>query len=124
MSQSFAGGPSAHWARLKNAFFYSLNGLRAAWAHEAAFRLETALAAALIPLGLWLGGSRAEKAALCASVIFVIVVEIVNSALEAVVDRVSLERHELAGRAKDLGSAAVMIASLCCALTWAICLWP
>ncbi|HEU4646549.1 MAG TPA: diacylglycerol kinase, partial [Burkholderiales bacterium] len=94
--------------RMINAARYSLEGLAAAARHENAFRQELLLAAVLVPLGLWLGHDGVERALLVGSMLMVLVVELLNSAVEATVDRVSLEDHRLAKRAKDLGSAAVM----------------
>lgn len=108
--------------RLVDATRYSLQGLAAAWKHEAAFRQEVAIAALLLPLGLWLGRSGVEKALLAASVLAVLVVELLNSAIEAVVDRASPDTHELAGRAKDLGSAAVMLSIAAACLVWLLVL--
>ena len=104
--------------RLWNAWGWSLKGLRAAFRHEAAFRQEIMAVAVLMPLGLWLGESGIEKALLVGSLLLVLVVELLNSAIEAVVDRVGPEHHELAGRAKDLGSAAVLLAIATALLTW------
>jgi len=110
--------------RILNATRYSLNGVAAAARHEAAFRQELLLAAVLMPLGLWLGANGAERALLVGSVLVVLVVELLNSGIEAVVDRVSLEDHDLAKRAKDYGSAAVMIALASTALIWGLVLLP
>lgn len=110
--------------RLWRALGYSRDGLAAAWKHEAAFRQEAVLAALLVPLALWLGQSGVERALLAGSVLFVLVVELLNSGLEAIVDRASPERHELAKRAKDTGSAAVLVALLVCILTWGLVLFP
>jgi len=110
--------------RLFNAFGYSKKGIAAAWKHEAAFRQEMLLMLVGIPLGLWLGHNGVERALLLGSVIFVPVVELLNSAVEAVVDKTSPEYHELAGRAKDLGSAAVLFALGFMAVIWACVLWP
>lgn len=104
--------------RVWNAFHYSLDGLKAAWRHEDAFRQEAVLGAFLIPVGLWLGESGVERALLVGSVVFALIVEILNSAIEATVDRISLEDHELAKRAKDLGSAAVLLALLLTLIVW------
>lgn len=112
------------WRRLRNAFWYSLDGLQAAYRHEDAFRQEVRLALLLVPLALWLDVSRAEKVLLVVSVLSVLVVELLNSAVEAVVDRVSLENHHLAKRAKDIGSAAVLVSLGVVALTWAVILLP
>jgi diacylglycerol kinase (ATP) len=110
--------------RLVNATRNSLEGLAAAVRHEAAFRQELLLAAVLVPLGLWLGNDGVERALLVGSMLMVLVVELLNSAIEAVVDRVSLENHELARRAKDYGSAAVMMALAATATVWLLLLLP
>jgi diacylglycerol kinase (ATP) len=104
--------------RLVDAFFYSLAGLKAAWKEEAAFRQEVALSLLLIPLALYLGTSALEKALLLASWLGVPICEILNSALEAVVDRFGGEIHPLSKRAKDMGSAAVFLALLLWASVW------
>jgi len=109
--------------RVLDATRYSLAGLAAACRHEAAFRQELALAAVLLPLALWLGEDGAERALLAGSVVLVLVVEVLNSAVEAVVDRIGDEIHPLAGRAKDLGSAAVFLALANAALVWLLVLW-
>ena len=108
--------------RLIDATRYSLAGLAAAARHEAAFRQELLLAAILVPLGLALGKNGMERALLVGSVLLVLVVELVNSAIEAAVDRVSIEEHPLARRAKDLGSAAVMLALSNVAIVWLLVL--
>lgn len=108
--------------RVWNAMHYSLDGLRAAYQHESAFRQEAWLAAVLIPLALWLPVSGLGKGMMIASILLVLVVELLNSAIEAVVDRVSLERHHLAKRAKDAGSAAVLLALCNVALVWGLVL--
>lgn len=108
--------------RLWNAFRYSLDGFRAAFKHEDAFRQEALLATLLIPLALWLPASHTGKALMVASVLLVIIVELINSAIEATVDRISLERHDLAKRAKDIGSAAVLVSLLNALITWALVL--
>lgn len=110
--------------RILNAARYSLEGVAAAARHEAAFRQELLLAAVMVPLGLWLGANGAERALLAGSVLMVLVVELLNSAVEAVVDRVSLERHDLAKRAKDYGSAAVMISLATAGTVWLLVLLP
>jgi diacylglycerol kinase (ATP) len=102
---------------------YSMGGLRQAWQHEAAFRQEALGAIVLIPLGLWLGHSPVDRVLLVGSVILVVIVELLNSAVEATVDRVGMDTHELSGRAKDMGSAAVLLALLICGFTWAAILW-
>ena len=110
--------------RVINATRYSLEGLAAAARHEDAFRQELILAAVMVPLGLWLGADGVERALLAGSVLVVLVVELLNSAVEAVVDRASPEQHELAKRAKDYGSAAVMIALAVTGLVWVLLLLP
>lgn len=104
--------------RIWNAFNYSRDGLAAAYRHEDAFRQEIWLAVVAIPLAVWLGESGLERALMIGSVLLVLVVELLNSAIEATVNRVSLERHLLAKRAKDVGSAAVLIALLNAAVVW------
>jgi len=108
--------------RLINATRYSLAGLAEAARHEQAFRQELLLAAVLVPLGLWLGRSGPERALLCGSVVGVLIVELLNSAVESAVDRISLEDHRLAKRAKDLGSAAVMLSLAATGLVWLLVL--
>ena len=109
--------------RVWNAMFYSFAGLRAAYRHEDAFRQETWLALVLIPVALLLPASGIGHALMIASLLLVLIVELLNSAIEAAVDRISLERHTLAKRAKDIGSAAVMIALLNVIVTWALVLF-
>jgi diacylglycerol kinase (ATP) len=104
--------------RVWNALGYSLAGLRAAFANEDAFRQEVLLACVLIPLAFWLHVDNLHRALMIASVILVLIVELLNSAIEAVVDRVSLENHRLAKRAKDIGSAAVMLSLVNLAAVW------
>ena len=96
--------------------------IRACWRNEAAFRQEVAATIILVPLGLWLGDSGIERALLVGSWLFVLVVELLNSGIEAVVDRIGPERHELSGRAKDIGSATVLLTILIAALTWGLVL--
>ena len=108
--------------RLWNAFGYSLAGFRAAYKHEDAFRQEVLLAALLIPLALWLPATHTGKALMIASVLLVLMVELLNSAIEATVDRISLENHDLAKRAKDIGSSAVLVSLLNVLVTWALVL--
>lgn len=108
--------------RLVNATRYSIAGFVAAARHEDAFRQELMLAAVMVPLGFVLGASGVERALLIGSVLLVLVVELVNSAVEAAVDRVSLEDHSLAKRAKDLGSAAVMLSLAAMAVVWLLVL--
>jgi diacylglycerol kinase (ATP) len=110
--------------RAWRALGYSLAGLRAAWRYESAFRQELLVALIVIPLGLWLGQGGVEKALLAGSWVLVLIVELLNSAIEAVVDRIGAERHKLAGRAKDLGSAAVLFTILLAILIWGLILLP
>lgn len=109
--------------RIVRATGYSWQGLRMAYAHEAAFRQETWLAAIMLPAAFWLGRDWLQTLALAGTVALVLIVELLNSAVEAAVDRVSFDHHELAGRAKDFGSAAVMLALLLCGATWTTALW-
>jgi diacylglycerol kinase (ATP) len=109
--------------RVWNALFYSLDGLRAAYRHEDAFRQEVWLAALLIPLALLLPATGIGHAMMIASVLLVLVVELINSAIEAAVDRISLDQHRLAKRAKDIGSAAVLIALINVAVVWSLVLF-
>lgn len=104
--------------RIWNAFNYSLAGLAAAYRHEDAFRQESWLALVLVPLAFFLPVAGVERALMVGSILLVLVVELLNSAVEAAVDRVSLEHHRLAKRAKDIGSAAVLIALINVALVW------
>ena len=108
--------------RLFRAFGNSMKGFVGVYRHEAAFRQELLLAVILAPLGAWLGHNGIERALLIGSVLLVLLVEILNSAVEAVVDRIGLERHELSGLAKDLGSAAVFLALTLVAVTWGLVL--
>ena len=107
--------------RLVGALSFSLLGLRRAW-HEEAFRVETALALVLIPLALWLGESGVQRALLIGSVLLVLIVELLNTAIEVIVNRISPELHLLSGQAKDLGSAAVLLSIVAAALTWLLVL--
>lgn len=108
--------------RIWNALHYSLDGLRDAFRHEDAFRQEVLLAAVLVPVALFLPVGAVGKAFMVASVLIVLVVELLNSAIEAAVDRVSLENHLLAKRAKDIGSAAVFLALLNLVAVWLLIL--
>ncbi|MEY3978798.1 MAG: hypothetical protein RLZZ375_227 [Pseudomonadota bacterium] len=110
--------------RVFSAFFYSIDGFRAAWRYEHAFRQELMIAIPGVMLALLLPVSRLEKLALIASLVLVLIVELLNSAIEAVVDRVSLDRHSLSKNAKDLGSAAVMLSFALALVTWCVVLYP
>ena len=109
--------------RAINATRYSLEGLAAAVRHEDAFRMELVLLIVLCPLALWLGDSGLERALLIGCLILVLIVELLNSAIEAAVDRISFENHRLAKRAKDIGSAAVMLSLANAAVIWALILF-
>ena len=119
MSNSGSGGLT----RIVKATGYSWQGLCAAWRNEAAFRQEIWLCIVMIPLGLYLGDNGVEKALLVSSVMLLPLVEILNSALEAVVDRFGGEQHELSGRAKDMGSAAVALAIVLMITVWILVLF-
>ena len=109
--------------RVIDATGYTVKGLRAIWANEAAFRQEFVLACIMMPAAFWLGCNAVEYALLVGVCLLVLIVELLNSAVEAVVDRIGPELHELSGRAKDMGSAAVFI-SLCLAgMTWLFVIW-
>ena len=110
--------------RLFNALGYSRDGLAAAWKHEAAFREEVLLLLVAVPLALYFGQDGMARALLIGSLLLVLIVEILNSGLEAIVDKASPEKHELAQRAKDMGSAAVLLALINAAVVWACVLWP
>ena len=114
------GGPGRLW----NAVHYSLAGLRAAVRHEAAFRQELLVGLPLVLLAPWLAPSRLHALLLVASIVLVWVVELLNSAIEALADALTVERHPLLGRAKDLGSAAVMLSLLLAVATWLVVFWP
>jgi len=108
--------------RLWNAFGYSLAGFRAAYKHEDAFRQEVLLAVIMVPLAVFLPASHIGKALMIGSVLLVIMVELLNSAIEATVDRISLESHRLAKRAKDIGSAAVLVSLINVLVVWGLVL--
>jgi diacylglycerol kinase (ATP) len=116
MSNEFKGRTGID--RIARAAGYSWNGLRLAYGGESAFRQETWLAVVLLPAAFWVGRDWTQIALLAGSVLLVLIVELLNSAVEAVVDRVSYERHDLSKRAKDLGSAAVLLALLLCGGLW------
>ena len=101
-----------------------MQGLRAAWLHESSFRLEVYLFVLLAPLAWWLGESGVERALMIGSMLLVLGVELLNSAIEAVIERYGSEHHELAGRAKDMGSAAVFVLMLNVLLVWGAVLLP
>ncbi len=104
--------------RLINAFKYSVAGTLAAFKHEDAFRQEVILSTILIPLAIYLGQTATEQALMIASILLIIIVELLNSSVEATVDRISVKRHKLAKRAKDIGSAAVFFSLINAAVIW------
>lgn len=110
--------------RVWNAMSYSWAGLRAAFRHEAAFRQELALGVPMLLLVPFIAPGRWQALLMAASVVAVLVVELLNSAVEALADALSVERHPLLGRAKDLGSAAVMLSLVSAAVVWVVALWP
>lgn len=103
---------------------YSIAGFKAAFRHEAAFRQELLLAVILIPLACWLKVESSQRVMMIAVLFLVLIVELLNSAIEAVVDRIGPQQHELSGRAKDLGSAAVLLSLLLTAYVWISAIWP
>lgn len=109
--------------RLRRAIGHSFAGLSTAYRHESAFRQETWLAVVLVPAAFWVGRGWVEVALLIGSVLLALIVELLNSGIEATVDRVSFEWHDLSKRAKDLASAAVFLSLLLCAGVWAAALW-
>jgi diacylglycerol kinase (ATP) len=112
------------WRRVVNAFGFSMKGLKACYRLEEAFRQELLVIIPLTPVALWLGSTPTERALLVGSLLIVPIVELLNSAIEANVDRVGYERHELSGRAKDIASAAVFLSIVFAAVTWALILTP
>lgn len=134
MAQNFASTPSdkpcnlSHMKKLKgfprlvNAASCSMNGLKCCFRTEEAFRLEVFFAVVLIPLGLWIGEDAVEKSLLAGSVMLLMLVELLNTAVERVVDRISKDHHVLSGEAKDLGSAAVLVAMVITGMVWGLIL--
>jgi diacylglycerol kinase (ATP) len=112
------------WRRLINAFGYSMAGFKACFEAEEAFRQELLMCLVLVPLGLWLGETPVERALLVGCLVLVLIVELLNSAIEANVDRVGMERHELSARAKDIASAAVFTSLALSLMTWGLVLLP
>ena len=109
--------------RLTKASQYSMKGLSAAWRFESAFRQECSVGLILVPLAFWVGETAEQTVLLIGVCAIVLITELLNSAIEAVVDRVGTERHDLAGRAKDMGSAAVAISLILVLVTWALLAW-
>jgi diacylglycerol kinase (ATP) len=130
-----AGSPAGHESqdlmkkqntglkRIVNATFFSIAGLRAAWRNEAAFRQECVLAFVLTPAAFWLGQNAVERSLLIGTVWLVLIVELLNSAVEATVDRVGMDHHKLSGRAKDLGSAGVFVSLMLVLVVWSRLSW-
>lgn len=110
--------------RLINAFGYSMKGFRSCFEHEEAFRLEVYLVVPLLPVALWVGENAVERALLLTTLLLVPTTELLNSAIEATVDRIGSEHHELSGRAKDICSAAVFLAIVLAVAVWGILLLP
>ena len=110
--------------RVLKAGQWSFQGLKAAWLHESSFRLEVCLAVVMAPLGLWLGDTAVERILLVGALLLVLAAELLNSAIEAVIERFGNEFHELAGRAKDMGSAAVFVLMMNVVLAWGLILGP
>jgi len=119
-----AGIKRAGIKRIINAFFYSVDGLKATFKSEAAFRQEIILAAVGMPLAFFLTDVNLARAAMIGSLLLVLVVELLNSAVEAAVNRFGPEYHPLAKQAKDAGSAAVLVALILASIVWLLCLWP
>jgi diacylglycerol kinase (ATP) len=117
-----AGQEAKGLKRVLNATIYSAQGFKAAFQNEAAFRQEFALALVLFPIGLWLGQTGLDKALLVSVLLLVLIVELLNSGIEAAIDRVGLEHHELSKRAKDIGSAAVFVSLLNVIVVWSLVL--
>ncbi len=109
--------------RLVNAFYYSLAGFKAAWKNEEAFRQEILAGIVIVPAGLFLGSTGTQRAILILSYFIIPLVELLNTAVEATVDRVGMEKHELSGRAKDLGSASVFLSICVAAIVWLLVVW-
>jgi diacylglycerol kinase (ATP) len=103
-----------------NAFIWSAAGIRAAWKHELAFRAQVTVIAAIIPVGIWLGETAVQWALLFGACTGVLITELLNSAIEAIVDRIGLEHNELSGRAKDLGSAAAFFSMATAVVVWGL----
>ena len=116
-------GTNKGFKRLVNAFFYSVAGFKAAWKNEEAFRQEIMAGIIIVPAGLFLGETGTQRALLVLSFLIIPLVELLNTAVEATVDRVGMEKHELAGRAKDLGSASVFLSIFIAAIVWMLVLF-
>ncbi len=129
MSDARSSGPvlrphhkPSGWVRLVRSFSHSARGLRGCWREEEAFRQECVLALFVLPAGIWLGSNGLERAVLVAPMFLILIVELLNSAVEAAIDRIGVEHHALSGLAKDLGSAAVLVAFALLVLDWVLIL--
>ena len=116
-------GTNRGFKRLVNAFYYSLSGFKAAWKNEEAFRQEILAGIVMVPAGLFLGTTGTQRAILILSYFIIPLVELLNTAVEATVDRVGMEKHELSGRAKDLGSASVFLSICIAVIVWLLIVW-
>ena len=116
-------GTNRGFKRLINAFYYSMAGFRATWINEEAFRQEILVGIIVVPAGFFIGATGTQKAILIGSYLIIPLVELLNSAIEAVVDRVGMERHELSGRAKDIGSASVFLSIFTAIIMWGLIIW-
>jgi diacylglycerol kinase (ATP) len=110
------------WHRLVNALYFSMNGFKATFRTEEAFRQEVLLSIILLPLGYYLGETPSERVILIGSILLVMIVELLNTAVERAIDRISFDRHELSKEAKDMGSAAVLLTIILAVLAWALIL--
>ena len=120
---NLAGNKKRGVHRIIYAFKYTFAGLKSAWIHEEAFRQEIILLIFVIPLGIWVGGSSTQRAILIGFYLVIPLTELLNSSIEATVDRIGEERHALSGRAKDLGSAAVFLSICTAVITWGLIAW-
>ncbi len=109
--------------RIYNAFFYSMDGFKAAWKNEEAFRQELYLAIVLIPAAFWLGENTLQISLLLFSVFIVLITELLNTGVEAAIDRIGIERHDLSKRAKDIGSAAVFVSLTALTIVWGLAVY-
>ncbi len=109
--------------RIYNAFFYSMDGFKAAWENEEAFRQESILALVLIPIAFWLGESSLQVSLLIFSVLVVLITELLNTGVEAAIDRIGIEQHDLSKRAKDIGSAAVFVSLTALTVVWGFAIY-
>jgi diacylglycerol kinase (ATP) len=117
------GRPRGIIQRWGNAFRWSLKGLAAAWRNEMAFRQELLAILVMTPMALWIGTTAVQRALLIGCLLLVVMVELINSAIESVVDRIGLELHPLSGQAKNLASAAVLVALMIAAVVWGLIIW-